>query len=320
MKQITYVQAVNEALAEELERDEKVFILGESIQQGAFGTTAGLVQRFGADRIMDTPISETAIAGAAVGSAMTGYRPVADFMFADFMYIAFDEILCKAAKWRFMHEGTQKIPVVFMAAMGGYLGLGAEHSQAPVSYYMHTPGIKIAVPSTPYDAKGLMKSAIRDNNAVVYLYHKALLGTSGEIPEEEYVVPLGKADIKREGTDVTMVATGMQVHFALSVAEKMKDDVSIEVIDPRSLEPLDIDTIIASVIKTGRAIVVDEDTSRCGAAGEIAMQIVEKAFDYLDAPVQRVAAKNYPIPPGAMEQFVLPQQDQIAAAVKAVTG
>lgn len=318
MKDITYVQAINEALAEELERDEKVFILGESIQQGAFGVTDGLVHRFGTDRIMDTPISETAIAGTAIGAAMTGYRPVADFMFADFMYIAFDEILCKAAKWRFMHEGTQQIPVVFMAAMGGYLGLGAEHSQAPASYYMHTPGIKIAVPSTPYDAKGLMKSAIRDNNAVVFLYHKALLGSVGQIPEEEYVVHLGQADVKRRGSDVTMVATGMQVHFALSIAEQMKDKVSIEVIDPRSLEPLDIDIIIKSVEKTGRAIVVDEDTSRCGVAGEIAMQIVEKAFDYLDAPVQRVAAKNYPIPPGAMERFVLPQPDQIVAAVETV--
>jgi pyruvate/2-oxoglutarate/acetoin dehydrogenase E1 component len=320
MKDITFVQAINEALAEELERDEKVFIIGESIQTSAFGVTAGLVQRFGADRIMDTPISETAIAGAAVGSAMTGYRPVADFMFADFMYIAFDEILSKAAKWRFMHEGTQQIPAVFMAAMGGYLGLGAEHSQAPVSYYMHTPGIKVAVPSTPYDAKGLMKSAIRDNNAVVFLYHKALLGLSGQIPEEEYVVPLGEADVKREGSDVTIVATSMQVHYALNIAEQMKDKVSIEVIDPRSLEPLDIDTIIKSVEKTGRAIVVDEDTSRCGAACEIAMQIVERAFDFLDAPVQRVAAKNYPIPPGAMEKFVLPQPEDIVAAIETVMG
>jgi pyruvate/2-oxoglutarate/acetoin dehydrogenase E1 component len=320
MKDITFVQAINEALAEELERDEKVFIIGESIQTGAFGTTAGLVQRFGTDRIMDTPISETAIAGAAVGSAMTGYRPVADFMFADFMYIAFDEILSKAAKWRFMHEGTQQIPAVFMAAMGGYLGLGAEHSQSPVSYYMHTPGLKVVVPSTPYDAKGLMKSAIRDNNAVVYFYHKALLGSVGQIPEEEYVVPFGQADIKREGSDVTLVATGMQVQFALNVAENMKDTVSIEVIDPRTLEPLDMDTIIKSVEKTGRAIVVDEDISRCGVAGEIAMQIVERAFDFLDAPVQRVAAKNYPIPPGAMEKFVLPQPEDIVAAIKTVMG
>ena len=320
MKNITYVQAINEALAEEMTRDEKVFVIGESIQQGAFGVTAGLVKKFGRDRVMDTPISETAIAGAAVGSAMTGYRPVADFMFADFMYIAFDEILSKAAKWRFMHEGTQKIPAVFMAAMGGYLGLGAEHSQAPVSYYMHTPGIKICIPSTPYDAKGLMKSAIRDNNAVVYLYHKALLGFPGQIPEEEYVIPLGQADIKREGEDITIVATGMQVHTVLGIAESMKDKVSIEVIDPRTLEPLDIDTIIKSVEKTGRAIVVDEDISRCGVAGEIAMQIVEKAFDSLDAPVQRVAAKNYPIPPGAMEKFVLPQTEDIIAAINAVMG
>lgn len=320
MKEITYIRAINEALAEELERDEKVFILGEDVQSGTFGATARLVQKFGPDRIMDTPISETAIAGAAVGSAMTGYRPIADLMFADFMYIAFDEILSKAAKWRFMHEGKQSIPVVFLAAMGGYLGLGAEHSQAPLSYYMHTPGIKVAVPSTPYDAKGLLKSAIRDNNPVVYFYHKALLGLKGQIPEGEYLVPLGKADVKREGSDVTVIATGMQVHSALKVADEMAGRVSIEVIDPRSLEPLDMGTIIESVKKTNRAIVVDEDVTRCGVAGEIAMQIVERAFDYLDAPVQRVAAKNYPIPAGAMERLVLPQPEDIAAAVKAVTG
>ena len=318
MRQITYVQAIGEALAEEMKRDEKVFVIGEDVQQGIWGTTTGLVQKFGSDRLMDTPISETAIAGATLGTAAGGYRPVADFMFADFMYIAFDEILCKAAQYSFNHEGMEHLPIVFMAAMGGYLGLGSGHSGALTSYFMHTPGLKLVLPSTPYDAKGLLKSAIRDNNPVVYLYHKALLGSVGEIPDEEYVVPFGQADIKREGDDVTVVATGMQVQFALNVAEQMKNRVSIEVIDPRSLEPLDIDTIVKSVEKTGRVVVVDEDNSRCGVAGEIAMQIMENAFDYLDAPVQRVAAKNYPIPHGEAEKFVLPQPEQIVAAIEKI--
>ena len=318
MKQITYVQAIGEAIAEEMERDEKVFVIGEDVQQGIWGTTTGLVQKFGSDRIMDTPISETAIGGAALGTAANGYRPVADFMFADFMYIAFDEILCKAGQFAFDHEGLENMPIVFMAAMGGYLGLGSGHSGALTSNFMHAPGLKVAVPSTPYDAKGLLKAAIRDNNPVVYLYHKALLGETGEMPEEEYIVPLGQADIKRPGEDVTVVATGMQVHFALTIAEQMKDKASIEVIDPRSLEPLDIDTIVKSVEKTGRAIVVDEDNARCGVAGEIAMQIIENAFDYLDAPVQRVAAKNYPIPPGEAEKFVLPQPEDIIAAIQRI--
>ncbi len=319
MKQLTYIQAINEAIAEEMRRDEKVFCIGEDIQLGSFGATTGLVKEFGTERIMDTPISETVIAGAAIGAAMAGYRPIADFMFADFMFVAADEIILRAGKWRFIHGGSQTIPLVFMAAAGGYAKIGPEHSQTPLSYYLHSPGLKVVIPSTPYDAKGLMKSAIRDNNPVIYFYHKFLLGLPGEIPEEEYTIPLGKADIKREGTDVTIVATGMQVHFALGVAAELEGKVSVEVIDPRSLEPLDIDTIIASVKKTGRAVVVDEDYKRCGVAGEIAMQIFENAFDDLDAPVQRIAAANFPIPGGVLEDAVLPQQGQIKDAVLKVT-
>ena len=320
MKKLTYINAINQALAEEMDRDEKVFIVGESIRESAFGGTRGLVDKFGPDRIMDTPISETAIAGIALGSAQQGYRPVADFMFADFMYVAMDEIVDKAAKFRYYTGGMQSLPLVFMAAMGGYLGAGPGHSQSPVSYYMHTPGLRIVVPSTPYDAKGLMKTAIRDNNPVLYFYHKALLGVTGEVPEEEYTIPLGQADVKRKGKDITIVATGMMVHFALNVAEQLKDKADLEVVDPRSLEPLDIETIVNSVKKTGRAIVVDEDTSRCGAAAEISMQIYENAFDYLDAPIQRIAAKNYPIPGGGLEKFVLPQPTDIIDAVNKVMG
>lgn len=320
MREIPYVLAINEALAEEMARDQAVFILGEDVQAGTFVATRGLVQRFGPDRVMDTPLSETAVAGACVGSAMAGYRPVADFMFADFMFIAGNEILVNAAKWRFCHGGKINLPLVFMAAMGGGARTGPEHSQSPESIVMHTPGLKLAVPSTPYDAKGLLKSAIRDNNPVVFFYHKRLLGLRGEVPEEEYTVPLGVADVKREGEDVTVVATGATVHMALAVAEQVADRVSLEVIDPRTLEPLDIGTIVNSVQKTGRLVVVDEDTRRCGVGAEIAMQVIEQAFDSLDAPPQRVATANLPIAGGYMEQYVLPQPRDLVAALEAVTG
>ncbi len=318
MKQTIYIMAIREALAEELERDEKVFIIGEDVQQGTFGATSGLVQKFGPDRVMDTPLAETAVAGSAIGAAMAGFRPVADMMFADFMYIAGDEIMLKAAKWNFLHAGKVNVPVVIMAAIGGGFKLGAEHSMSPESIIMHTPGLKLVVPSTPYDAKGLMKTAIRDDNPVIFFYHKALSGTQGEIPEEEYLIPFGQADVKREGSDVTVVATSLMVHHSLAVAEQLKDKVSVEVVDPRTLEPLDIDTIVESVKKTGRAVVVDEDNKRCGVTAEIAAQIMENAFDYLDAPIQRVAAADLPIAGGFMEEHVLPQPKNIVAAIEAV--
>jgi len=320
MRELPLLVAINEALREEMERDEKVFIIGEDVQQGTFGTTSGLVQKFGPDRVMDTPLAETAVAGAAVGSAMLGYRPVADMMFADFIWIAGDEIMIKAAKWRFLHGGKVNLPLVFMAAIGGGFKLGAEHSQSPESVIMHTPGLKLVIPSTPYDAKGLLKTAIRDNNPVVYFYHKGLLGLQGEVPEDDYTIPFGQADIKREGSDVTVVAIGLMVHHALRAAKELEGSISVEVIDPRTLEPLDIDTIVASVKKTGRAVVIDEDTERCGVTAEIGFQIMERAFDYLDAPIKRVAAANLPIPSGFMEPYVLPQQKDVVEAIKAVMG
>jgi len=316
MREIMYLQAINEALAEEIERDDKVFLVGEGVQIGTFGTTSGLVDKFGPERVMDTPISETAIAGIALGASMMGYRPVADLMFADFMYICADEILLKAAQWRLIQGGTQKLPCVFMANIGGYRQLGNEHSQCPYSLMLHSPGLKVVVPSNPYDAKGLLKTAIRDNNPVVFLFHKGLLGVQGEVPEEDYTVPFGVADIKREGSDVTVVATSFMVFWAMAAAEEMKDRVSVEVIDPRTLEPFDLESVIKSVRKTGRLLIVDEDTERCGFAGELTAQIVEHAFDDLDAPVKRVCAANYPIPGGVMEKFVLPQPEQIISAIE----
>ncbi len=318
MKEMSYIQAINEALDEEMERDETVFIIGEDVQAGAFRATTGLVQKYGPDRVMDTPLSETAVAGAAIGASMAGYRPVADFMFADFMWCCADEVFLKAAKWRFMHGGRVKLPLVFFANIGGYARLGPEHSQCPESIVMHTPGLKLALPSTPYDAKGLLKTAIRDNNPVVFFYHKRLLGITGEVPEEEYTIPLGSADIKREGKNVTMIATSYMVQLALNVAKELEGKVSIEIVDPRTLEPLDIDTIIKSVEKTGRVVIVDEDTLRCSVSTEIGMQIMEKAFDSLDASIQRVGAANLPIAGGYAEQYVLPQPKDIVTAVETV--
>ena len=320
MAQKTYIQAINEALREEMERDESVFIIGEGVQSGVFRASTGLVQQFGPERVMDTPLAEMAIAGAAVGAAMAGYRPVADLMFADFLWCAGDEIFNEAAKWYFIHGGKVSLPMVVFASIGGYARIGPTHSQCPESVVMHTPGLKLALPSTAADAKGLLKTAIRDNNPVVFLYHKRLLGRQGEVPDEEYTIPLGKADVKREGTDVTVVATSYQAQVTLGVAEEIKDRVSVEVIDPRTLEPLDIDTILTSVRKTGRVVIVDEDTRRGGIGAEIGMQIVERAFDSLDAPVRRVGAADMPIAGGYLEQYVLPQPKDIVAAIDAVIG
>jgi len=318
MRQIAFIQAINEALDEEMARDDAVFIIGEDVQSGVFGASRGLVAKYGAERVMDTPLSETAVAGAAIGAAMAGYRPVADFMFADFMWCAADEVFLKAAKWHFIHGGRVNLPVVLFGNIGGYARIGPEHSQCPESVVMHTPGLKLVVPADPYSAKGLLKTAIRDDKPVVYFYHKRLLGLQGEVPEEEYTLPLGVAEVKREGSDVTVVATSFMLQNCLQVAEQMKDRVSIEVIDPRTLEPLDTETICASVRKTGRVVIVDEDTRRCGVTAEIGMQIMENAFDSLDAPIRRVAAANFPIAGGYMEQHVLPQQRDIVAAIEEV--
>ncbi|MBC8476717.1 MAG: hypothetical protein H8D49_00085 [Dehalococcoidia bacterium] len=318
MKQTIFMMAINEALDEEMERDEKVFIIGEDVQSGVFGASRGLIAKYGPERVMDTPLSETVVAGAALGAATAGYRPVADFMFADFMFVAANEIVNNIANWHFIHGSKVNLPLVLFANIGGYARLGPEHSQCPESFIMHKPGLKLVVPSDPYSAKGLLKTAIRDDNPVVFFYHKRLLGLQGEIPEEEYTIPFGVADIKRKGTDVTVVATSYMVQLALQVAEEMKDKVSIEVVDPRTLEPLDIDTIVESVRKTGRVVIVDEDTRRCGVGAEIGMQIMENAFDSLDAPIKRVAAANFPIPGAYMEQYVLPQTKDIVAAIEAV--
>lgn len=322
MREIRYREAINEAMHEEMARDETVFLMGENVSIDVWATHDGLYERFGKERVKDTPISEAAILGASVGAALAGYRPVGHMMFADFMVCAADELLGKAAKWRFMHGGRITLPLVIRAAIGGYSKIGPEHSQCMEGFVLRAPGLKLAIPSTPYDAKGLLKAAIRDNNPVVYFEHKSLLGNKGPVPEEDYTVPFGVADVKRPGKDLTVVAIGYMVHLSLQIAEVLQQDygISVEVVDPRTLEPLDMETIIASVKKTKRVVIVDEDLMRCGPTAEIGMQIMERAFDFLDAPIKRVAAANYPIPGAYMEQFVLPQPQQIADAIGEVLG
>ncbi|CAB1079401.1 Acetoin dehydrogenase E1 component beta-subunit (EC [Olavius algarvensis Delta 1 endosymbiont] len=316
MREISLVQAMREAMVEEMRKDEKVFLIGESIRGGIYAHTEGLVDEFGPDRIMDTPIAETGIAGAAIGASMMGYRPVADLMFADFMYVAGDEIFLKAAQWHFMHGGKVKLPLVFLASCGGGGQLANEHSHTPMAPVLHCPGLKLAIPSTPYDAKGLLKTAIRDNNPVVFMWHKMMMGDTGPVPEDDYSIPFGLAEVKREGRDVTVVANAMMLQHALEAADELADRTSVEVIDPRTFEPLDIDTILNSLEKTNHLVVVDEDTERCGFAGELSAQVMEKGFDLLDAPVARVCAANTPIPGGFLEEHVLPQPDDIKTAIE----
>jgi pyruvate dehydrogenase E1 component beta subunit len=318
MRTITYVQAIQEAMAEEMRRDPKVLLFGESVRGGNFEHTVGLFDEFGPDRVLDTPIAETAIAGTGIGSALAGYRPIAELMFADFFYVAADEILLKAAQWHFIHGGKTTMPVVFMAAAGGGLMLSNEHSRIPTGMIAHHPGLKLTLPSNPFDAKGLLKTAIRDDNPVVYLWHKAIMGMKGEVPEEEYTLPFGKAEIKREGRDVTVVAWSNMVNLSLKVAG---EGIEVEVIDPRTLEPFDLETVLRSLEKTNRLVVVDEDTGRCSFAAEVATLVMEHGFSLLDAPVRRVCATNTPIAGGYMEAHVLPSQEKIKSAVQqAVAG
>ena len=322
MRKITYRQALNEALREEMLRDERVFIMGEDvgIYGGAYGVTRGLYEEFGPERVRDTPISEAAIAGAAAGAAMTGMRPVAEIMYIDFSTIAMDEIVNIAAKNRYMFGGKSIVPVVYRTQGGAGRGIAAHHSGSLEAWYVHSPGIFVVMPSTPFDAKGLLKTCIRDNNPVMFIEHKMLYNVEGEVPEGEYTVPLGVADIKRDGTDVTIIAYSRMVHFALDAAEELsKEGIEVEVIDPRTLKPLDLDTIINSVKKTHRAVVVHEAYKTCGVGAEIAALIMENAFDYLDAPVIRVAGADVPIPMSpVLEEAAIPSKERIMEAVKKI--
>jgi pyruvate/2-oxoglutarate/acetoin dehydrogenase E1 component len=321
MRNINFTQAINEALREEMRRDQSVYILGVGLYWGfgGPGPTSGLLEEFGPSRVRTAPLSETAIAGSCVGAALAGMRPVAQLGLADFVFCALDEIISKAGKWRYTHGGSggMTLPIVFLESIGGYVSAASEHSQSPLGLYMHAPGLKIAVPTTPYDAKGLLKTAIRDDNPVLFFMHKRLLRDEGPVPEEDYSVPFGVAEVRREGRDVTVVATSYMVTLALRAAAALEEhSVSVEIIDPRTLEPLDIETIVRSVRTTGRLVVVDEDTERCGVAAEIGVQVMERAFDALKAPIQRVANPNLPIPYSRpLERAVLPSVEKIEEAV-----
>ena len=321
MREITCRDAIREALREEMRRDDSVFLMGEDIAEygGIFKVTDGLLAEFGPDRIFDTPLSESAIVGAAVGAALMGMRPVAEVMFADFTGVAMDAIVNHAAKVSYMSGGETSAPLVVRMAYGAGPRWGCHHTQSVESWLANVPGLTIVMPATPYDAKGLLKAAIRTPNPVIFLEHKLLYGKKGDVPEAEYVVPIGKADVKRPGDAVTIVATGLMVDRALGAARSLAaDGISAEVIDLRSIQPLDEDTILASVEKTGRLVIVHEAPVRGGFGGEVAAVVATKALGYLDAPIQRVGAPWSPVPFGQiLVDAYVPSEADIVRAVRA---
>jgi len=320
MATIGFIDAIRQALTEEMERDPTVFVMGEDVKLGAFGATRGLFEQFGPQRVRNTPVSEAALAGAGIGAAMAGMRPVVEIEFASFFYCCFDQVCNQAAKLRYMSGGQARLPLTFRCVYGAMGSAAAQHSEVVYSQFLAAPGLKIVIPSGPAEMKGLLKAAIRDDNPVLVFEHGRLGFTYGEVPEGEYVLPLGRGAAKREGSDVTIIAIGAMVPKALTVAEEMeKEGVSIEVWDPRTLVPLDEDGMLASVAKTGRVVIADEGHLRGGAAGDLAAIIIDKGFDYLNAPIKRVTALDVPIPfSPPLESFVLPDEAKIKAAVQEI--
>ncbi len=317
----TYAVAIKDCIAQEMRRDNDIFVMGEDIakQGGIFGCTRGLLDEFGEERVRNTPISESAIVGAGVGAACAGMRPIVELMYMDFVYVAMDQLLNQAAKIRYMFGGNAKVPLVVRGQQGIGRGNAGQHSQSVEALFMHIPGMKVACPSSPADAAGLLRTAIRDDNPVMFFEHKALYATKGEVPDDEnFAIPFGKANILREGKDATIVATLLYVGKAMEAAEKLeKEGISVEVIDPRTLVPMDIDTIVESVKKTGRLITVHEAHKVMGPGTEIAAEVMEKAFKYLDAPPTRLGAKYCTLPFNlGLENAVVPQVDEIVEAVK----
>src|SRR5881396_3050868 len=321
-REITFGQAVREALAEEMRRDPTVFIIGEDVAEAGtpFKVLSGLVEEFGPARVIDSPISEAGITGLAVGAAMVGMRPVVDIMFGDFITLAMDQIANQAAKVHYMSGGKLKVPMVVRTTLGATRRSAAQHSQSLQAWVSHVPGLKVAIPSTPYDAKGLMKTAIRDENPVVFFEDKMMYKLKGPVPTEEYTIPFGVADIKRAGSDITIVATSSMVQVALGAAKLLEEeDISAEVIDPRTVWPLDEKTLIASAKKTSRVIVVDEGYGRYGVTAEIASVIAEGAFFNLEAPVKRIVAMHVPIPfSPPLEDATVPTEQSVFEAAKAL--
>jgi acetoin:2,6-dichlorophenolindophenol oxidoreductase subunit beta len=323
-RELTYGQAIKEALAEEMRRDPRVFIIGEDVAQAGtvFKVLTGLVDEFGPGRVINSPISEAGIAGVGVGAAMTGMRPVVDIMFGDFITLAMDQIVNQAAKVHYMSGGKLHVPLVVRATMGATRRSAAQHSQSLYAWMAHVPGLKVVLPSTPADAKGLFTAAIRDPNPVIVFEDKMMYGVKGPVPEGEYVLPLGVADVKREGSDATIVATSSMVQVALAAAATLDGEgLSVEVIDPRTLVPLDTNALIASARKTGRVVVVDEGYGQYGVTAEIASVIADGAFDHLDAPVRRIGAMNVPVPfSPVLEDQTVPSPEAVAAAVRDLCG
>lgn len=317
---LSYAEAVREALAEELERDQQVFLMGQDVGGfgGVFAATAGLQERFGSKRVFDTPISETFLVGGGVGAAITGMRPVIELQFADFLWIAGDELTSKAAKWRYMHGGLFSVPLVVRLPEGAVGGAGPEHSQSPEAALLPATGLYIVVPSTPADVKGLLKSAIRDNNPIAFFEHKGLYTTRGEVPDDEYTIPLGECDTKRTGNDITVIAWGRMVHRALEAAElAAQTGINVEVLDPRGLRPLDVPVILRSVEKTGRVLLTHEAGPTGGASAEVAAIIAEQAITSLEAPIRRLCGVDTPVPQSVhLEQYLVPSPDELHVAIK----
>lgn len=320
MRTITLIEAIREAYQEEMRRDDDVFLVGQDIRGAIFPHTKGLVEEFGPERIVDTPIAESGMYGVAFGAAQEGMRPVVDFMFGGFSYVTFSECSVTTGQYHFLHGSQHALPLVITAGVGTGQRLANDHAMSIHGTFAHHPGIKVAMPSTPYDAKGMFKAAIRDNNPVVIPWHMGIMMLKGEVPDvgEEYVVPLGVADVKREGTDVTVLANSLQLQHALKVAEKLEGELSVEVIDPRSFVPFDMDTLLRSLEKTNRLVVVDEDWESGGFAATVSARVMEQGFDLLDAPVIRVTLPNMPVPGGYMEEYVAPNPERIEAAIRAV--
>ena len=335
-RKITFREAINEAMRLEMRRDPTVILFGEDVAGGAtlphmegenkeawggvLGVSTGLAPEFGRNRVLDTPISESAFIGAAVGAASTGLRPIAELMFVDFLGVCFDQIFNQGAKLRYMFGGKAQVPMVIRTTIGAGFRAAAQHSECLYSIFTHIPGLKTVVPSTPYDAKGLLSAAIRDNDPVIFFEHKVLYDMEGEVPEDSYTIPLGVADVKREGKDATIVSLGRMVHFSLTAAETLASDgIDVEVVDLRSISPMDEDAVLTSVKKTHRLVVVDEDNPRCSLATDVVALVADQAFDYLDAPCKMISAPHTPVPfSPTLEDVYIPSVDTIVSTVKSL--
>ncbi len=321
MRKITYVNALNEALREEMDKDDRVFLIGEDIGPygGVFGVTQGLYEKYGFERVKQTPISESAIIGAAMGAAITGLRPVAEIMYLDFITLAIDQIVNQAAKLNFMSGGQINVPMVIRAQYGTGTAEAAQHSQCLEAWFAHIPGLKVVMPSTAYDAKGLLKSSIRDNNPVIFLEHRVLYSKEFEVPEEDWIVELGKGDVKKEGKDITVIATGIMIERALKAAEDLSSEIDIEIIDPRTIYPLDVDLMLESIEKTGNVLIVHEAVTRFGVGAEILRNIIDSSFDCLDSPPKVLGSMDTPVPYSVpLEKATVPQKDDIVNAIREI--